>query len=288
MNTDQILTFIEVASRGNFTKAASSLYKTQPVVSRTIATIENELGVQLLTRRPHQKVELTESGQIYYDVFVRFRDDMNRAANACKLLQDRSSMLRVGHAPYWVTSNFLPQIYSALNSAESPMNITVECHEFGELSRRVYEDFLDMAITVDNSSIAEYNLSSVHLCSLPKVIVYSNALKETHGSIDASALSSQNFLLYNHPYFNLQKRNIEALSGELGYTPSVKSVVNIDTLNSMLLSGQGVVVLDNWSQQIMFPSLGVFPLKSSHEVCLIYRNDTKYMNIIEKIHSASF
>lgn len=283
MNTEQISVFLEVAKTGSFSKAADMLYKTQPGVSRIISSLESELGTQLFIRQPHKKNELTDSGHLYFDVFTHFSDELEKAAEACRVMQIEGSTLRLGHAPFWNTSCFLPLVYQAIGMAESPVSISVECHEFGELSRRVYEGYLDMAITVDQNSINDYNLDSVYLCPLPKVIVYSKSLCSESTEVNTAFFENKDFLLYNHPHFSAQKHAIQEMEGFLGFRPNVKGVVNVDSLNSQVLAGQGVIVLDNWSQQLLFNSLGYFPLNAEHEVLLIFRKDTKFRHLINNI-----
>ena len=54
--------FLMVAKEENITKAAKSLYITQPTLSRQLAQFEEELGVKLFTRSNH-KILLTEDGK---------------------------------------------------------------------------------------------------------------------------------------------------------------------------------------------------------------------------------
>jgi len=54
--------FLMVAKEENITKAAKSLFITQPTLSRQLAQLEEELGVKLFTRNNH-KILLTEDGK---------------------------------------------------------------------------------------------------------------------------------------------------------------------------------------------------------------------------------
>ena len=58
--------FYAVANTGNISRAAKAMYTSQPVVSKYIARLENELGVQLFKRTP-RGVILTEEGSILYE-----------------------------------------------------------------------------------------------------------------------------------------------------------------------------------------------------------------------------
>ncbi|MFJ4571668.1 LysR family transcriptional regulator [Streptomyces sp. NPDC088846] len=86
--------FLAVADEGNVTRAAARLRLTQPVVSRTLAALEQRLGVRLVDRSTHH-LALTPEG-------VAFRD---RAAAAIAAFDEaldpgelRHRPLRLGHA----------------------------------------------------------------------------------------------------------------------------------------------------------------------------------------------
>ncbi|MFJ2130081.1 LysR family transcriptional regulator [Streptomyces sp. NPDC087845] len=86
--------FLAVADEGNVTRAAARLRLTQPVVSRTLAALEQRLGVRLVDRSTHH-LALTPEG-------VAFRD---RAAAAIAAFDEaldpgelRHRPLRIGHA----------------------------------------------------------------------------------------------------------------------------------------------------------------------------------------------
>lgn len=55
--------FLAIAREENFTKAARQLHVTQPTLSRQIAQLEKELGVELFVRGKHN-INLTEDGMI--------------------------------------------------------------------------------------------------------------------------------------------------------------------------------------------------------------------------------
>lgn len=61
----QLDIFCRVSDKKSFSRAAASIYLTQPTVSEHIATLEKLLGVKLFDR-VGRKVELTEAGNIYY------------------------------------------------------------------------------------------------------------------------------------------------------------------------------------------------------------------------------
>lgn len=66
MNTQQLLCFVCVADRLNFTKAAEELYLSPPTVTHHIQTLEAELKTPLFIRNS-KMVRLTEAGQGFYN-----------------------------------------------------------------------------------------------------------------------------------------------------------------------------------------------------------------------------
>ena len=61
INSSQIQCFLATARTKNFTRAAQELYISQPVLSRKIASMEEELGVTLFDRSG-KVVQLTAAG----------------------------------------------------------------------------------------------------------------------------------------------------------------------------------------------------------------------------------
>ncbi|MBT2658362.1 LysR family transcriptional regulator [Bacillus sp. ISL-18] len=65
MELKQLHYFSEVVQRGSFSKAAESLYISQPNISNVIKDLEEELDVKLLIRTT-RKLELTDAGKLLF------------------------------------------------------------------------------------------------------------------------------------------------------------------------------------------------------------------------------
>ena len=74
MDSLQIACFMAVAKTNSFSKAAKLLYKSQPVVSRQVISLENELGVKLFIRSA-RSVNLTEAGSIFKNRIEKISSD---------------------------------------------------------------------------------------------------------------------------------------------------------------------------------------------------------------------
>ncbi|MGM0125968.1 hypothetical protein IGI37_003369 [Enterococcus sp. AZ194] len=73
-----MLQFIEMlVKHGNYTKAAKSLYISQPYLTQVIKKKEKELGVEIIDRQT-TPLQLTEAGRIYYHYLNRLLNEQNR------------------------------------------------------------------------------------------------------------------------------------------------------------------------------------------------------------------
>ena len=87
---------LAVSERGNMAKAAEWLAISRPVVSKTIANLEQTLGVRLLDRSP-QGLEPTVYGRALLKGSVAIFDELRRSVQAIKSLADPTTgELRIG------------------------------------------------------------------------------------------------------------------------------------------------------------------------------------------------
>ena len=93
----------EVADKGSIRAAAESLAITQPALSRSIRSIENELGIKLVDRGP-RGAELTTAGNRLLS-YARIIDaNLTSAENELRGLRDRSSRTeQIAFGMSWLT-----------------------------------------------------------------------------------------------------------------------------------------------------------------------------------------
>ncbi len=84
MNWNELRAFIQVADKGSFSRAADTLHLTQPAVSKRIAALEADLGIQLFDRIG-RRVYMTEAGSILYP---RAQSMLQDQSDARKMLEN--------------------------------------------------------------------------------------------------------------------------------------------------------------------------------------------------------
>lgn len=81
MDFDQLITFLQVAELGNFSRAAEKVLRSQPAVSAQIRQLEDEYGTRLFDRTK-KSVALTPAGELlleYVKKLIALRQDSLRA-----------------------------------------------------------------------------------------------------------------------------------------------------------------------------------------------------------------
>jgi DNA-binding transcriptional LysR family regulator len=86
MDLNRVTAFVRVVQDGGFTNAAKSLRMPKSSVSRSVAQLEQELGIRLL-QRTTRKVALTDSGTAFYERVSRALGDIDEATLAATDMQ---------------------------------------------------------------------------------------------------------------------------------------------------------------------------------------------------------
>ncbi|MCA9053626.1 MAG: LysR family transcriptional regulator [Planctomycetaceae bacterium] len=143
MDFDQLRYFLQVAERGNFTRASEDLLISQPALSRSIQKLEEELGQPLLERQT-RKVVLTDAGKLLVD----------RARKILSLLDDakaeicddgESGRVRVAAIPT-IAPYFLPERLRAFQQQFPDAQVVVQEDTTDNLLKQVAHGEVDVAI----------------------------------------------------------------------------------------------------------------------------------------------
>jgi DNA-binding transcriptional LysR family regulator len=97
MELRQLRYFVAVAEQGNISRAAKSIFLTQPALSRQIKALEEEVGQCLLERQAHS-IRLTPAGET---LLREARELLQHAEQVLERVRSagRGPRLRIGYAP---------------------------------------------------------------------------------------------------------------------------------------------------------------------------------------------
>lgn len=98
MNTKHLAYLVEVAKCKSISKAARNLYISQPSLSASIATLEDEIGVALF-HRSQSGVTLTEQGEQILEVAVEMLRGVNKIEQIAKQDHTLTGQIRLSAVP---------------------------------------------------------------------------------------------------------------------------------------------------------------------------------------------
>ena len=110
MRIEQLKSFVAVYEEGTFTAAAARLYTEQPVVTKHVAQLEQELGVALFTRTT-RRVAPTQAGDLFYEKAHDALRLIDEGIDELKVLQDsQRSKVSIGFEYLYMDVTGLPWV----------------------------------------------------------------------------------------------------------------------------------------------------------------------------------
>ncbi|MBV7274721.1 LysR family transcriptional regulator [Clostridium sp. PL3] len=243
----QIEYFFSVARYLNFTEAARNLYVSQPALSKHIAMLENEIGVQLFFRTKRD-VRLTAAGMILLKEMGGIIELIENAIEKSKKLNlEEDSNISIGCLEAMETSTFLPVMIRKFREKYSSVNLVLERHSFKVLREKLINGTLDIIFTlsfeIDDS-----------LGILSDIVYEGNAyivMEASHPLANKSGLmledfKNENFIIISRDESPKGFDGIIGLCKKHGFSPKiVKSLPNAESLILCVESGLGVALLDS-------------------------------------------
>lgn len=165
-NYKSLRTFLLAAERKSFVQVAREMGMTPAAVTRSIAALEADLGVQLFVRTTRQ-VSLTADGAVYAAQIKSAMDTLDTARrdvmNAHKTDEGR---LRIS-APTWLGKTVLPPILSAFKALYPKMSFEISLSD-GLVN--IVDDDYDLAIRISASPSDKFTIWR-KICVIPRVLV---------------------------------------------------------------------------------------------------------------------
>ena len=252
MNNRQIECFLEAAYHLNFTRAAEKLMLPQPAVSRYISALERELGTALFLRKSSRSIVLTEAGKVYYNIFKRMDQELQRTRQA---LSGFSPTLRLGVNEVWRTADYLPAVIAKCREKEPGFQVAYEAMDFQSLSESLRAKRLDAVISTENYLMESREFSVDHITSIRRGILYSDYLPNSSQIASPADFYSYDFLIPDDPLVRKLCEECESIFQIYHFVPRLRTVTNQKTVVCCVENGVGVALLDEWCHAMYHPRL---------------------------------
>lgn len=239
---ESIRTFLMVAEHKSFSAAARMLGTTPASVTRTVAALEERLGLQLLLRTTRQ-VSLTSAGAVYAARVAPLVEGLTKATEETRDLQKvTTGSLRIS-APMSLGLKVLPRILSQFALVHPTTTVAVDLSDrFVDI---VEEDY-DLAIRISGPPTDKSTIWR-KICLVPRVLVASPEFLARNGTPERPEdLVGRECLSYH------DKRQTEVWSlTRSGITRNIEargrfSVNNGDFLDRLAVAGEGIALLPHF------------------------------------------
>lgn len=234
MNIDELQAFLAVANQGSFSRAAETLFITQPAVSKRIAALEQALNARLFDRIGH-RIELTEAGRALQQhaghILSAIEDSRRAIANLGGKIGGRLSLATSHH----VGLHRLPPVLRSFTRAYPEVQLDLKfmdseaaCRavEHGELELAIvtlpdprhstlellplWEDTLSLVTATDHPLRRKKQITLAELCQYPAIL-------PAHGTFTRELIEQR---------FAAQARSLHVVL-ETNYLETIKMMVSI-------------------------------------------------------------
>lgn len=172
---NELKVFISVAESGGFAKAAERLRSSPPAVTRTVAALEQRVGVQLFSRTTRM-VSMTEAGRRFLEHARRILTDLDVAESE---LAGESTMPS-GHltitSPVTMGRMMLPSIVTDFLHAHP--HVTAKVLLFDRITNLI-EEGIDVGLRV--GQLPDSSIIARHVGEVRRILVASPAYLSKHG-----------------------------------------------------------------------------------------------------------
>ena len=236
-NTDDYIIFYHLVEQGSFSAAARHMELTKSVVSKRIAKLEQDIGVQLLYRTT-RTLKLTESGQAFFEHARSVYQAVAMAEESIVGLgKSLSGNIKIT-VPIISGELILPTVIAEFNQEYPDINIDMELdNRFVDIVNERFDLAIRTGVLPDSSLIARKLVDANWIvCASPKYIAKNGKPKTP------KELTKHNCLAY--AYQETGAREWAFKNGDDVYQVKVDGNLctnNSSALRNVALLGQGII-----------------------------------------------
>ena len=235
--------FTAVVQWKGYREASRRLHVSQPAISRTIADLEDELGLKLFARTK-RAAELTPEGEIFYAEAVQALARTDSAVQTAKRAANGEiGKLSIGFLGS-ATSAFLPELVRTFKAQHPSVRLTLQ--ELTPLQQEAAfeKGLIDLGFTRTLTPEQSKIFSSRMLYSDPMMAVLPASRQAKTKSVRLTDLSKESFVLFYRegapPLFD----TITRMCNKAGFSPKVDCEPNMmQTVLTIVAAEQGVSIV---------------------------------------------
>ena len=261
MDIWQLRYFISVAEHLSFTEAAKELYVGQSTLSKQIADLEKELGVQLFTRNK-RSVRLTTAGTVLHNEAQVILAKIDEAIQ--KVRQTASGYdgtLKIG---IMGTSEklLIPRLVRTFHGRYPNIDVSVERYSWRLINETLNNGNIDIGFTLALGLEGVSGLQSEPMYRFPRCVVLpADHPLANEQAIKFATLANESFLITSRSVNPAVYNDFHCLCANHGFTPKIVSQPDLlETLLLLVEAGVGITVLSHHIEGFLSPKLRLVEL----------------------------
>lgn len=269
-----------VYQKGSFSKAAETLFMTQPALSISVQKVENEIGMPLFNR-DKKPLELTEAGKLYIEKIQQIQhleNELSQQLNDLTTLQTGS--LRIGGSHYF-NSYILPPVIADFKKKWPGIDLQLTEAGSYELLDMLKEDQIDLTFNCtpdphdklrrvpgfqDTILLAVSTRFPVNDHLTEAALTTSDILSRRHQDSDCPVVTMEAFadtpFILLAPGNNLYSRSIVFFQNARIQPPLAMQVSQLVTAYHLAQSGIGATFISDWMVTGKHPEMVYYKIDS--------------------------
>ena len=275
MDFDQLNIFLEVARHSSFSRAAQKCFRTQPAISSSIKSLEDELGVKLFDRSGG-KVSLTAPGKAFLNFAEELLDTKRRAMNAVVEMDRVPKGEIIVGANEGTCLHVLPEVFAHFKKQYPDVNVSVARSERTKIIEQVLENIVDFGIVSAPVEDPRLKVVTIHRDELVLITPPKHPLNRTNIAATLEEIAAYPLLL---PKVGRTRDAIETAFDQ----QNLKTNISMELESSEVLKrfvaadvGIGFIARSNVNGDVKAKTLAAIPLDGvaiRRDLALIYRKD---------------
>lgn len=256
----QLTQFTVLAETLHFTRAAERLGIAQPPLSQSIRTLEQEIGCELIRRRP--SVQLTPAGEMLLQHAQRILRDLQSSLDELKGVAEGSrGRIRIGFAASTLAGE-LPRILRLFRDRYPDVQVELRgCRSAAQVSE-LASGSIDIGIMREAPDISE--IVRQEIGSETFLLVAPGDFAGPTSGVDLKDLRDREFILFPAEAAPSLRRAVDRLFQEAGFQPRVAQLAREwFTIVGLVEAGGGLSIVPSSFGRLKWGDVRYIPLAGS-------------------------
>jgi DNA-binding transcriptional LysR family regulator len=271
LNLDQLRTFVEVVSRGNFSAAGRQLNLTQPAVSLHVRALERRFGVRLV-ERVGRRAYPTAPGRDLADYALRIFNDCEIVETMMRRFREGwLGQVRIGTG-LTALIYVLPTVLRKVQTEYAGIDLVVTQLSTPDSIDSVMRNAIDLALVM--LPVKEPRLRITPL-NAGKLVAILPADAKAIPEVVTPDYAARQSLILEHPRGAVQALIMQWLSGQMPLLNQPTLLGTVEAMKAVVSLGLGMSIVPDIAVAQPIPNIVVRPLKPpiSCTLALIERRD---------------